>query len=205
MAEIALSKNLLFPTQLWTFKNPEADLNNKVRLAILSMAKSEAGVIKSNEGGWQSQDSLFHTEPFSQLRDFIIVCLVDVLKENNYREATQIHLTNGWANINKKNNSNRVHTHGRSDWSIAYYLTDVPQEMGTIFFEDPVAQRFTNGAQGVFIDSPSFENQNTIEFTPYEGQLYIFPSWLPHGVRQNQSEKARISMSANFTISFASS
>jgi uncharacterized protein (TIGR02466 family) len=35
---------------------------------------------------------------------------------------------------------------------------------------------------------------------PEEGRMYVFPSWLEHGVEPNQSERDRISLSFNVQV-----
>ena len=56
MAEIKTTRSFFFPTQVWTFGNPDIELNNQLRDRILELEKSDTGVIKSNQGGWQSRD-----------------------------------------------------------------------------------------------------------------------------------------------------
>ena len=36
---------------------------------------------------------------------------------------------------------------------------------------------------------------------PEEGRMYVFPSWLEHGVEANQSDRDRVSISFNVLIS----
>lgn len=45
-------------------------------------------------------------------------------------------------------------------------------------------------------------NSNSYRITPRDNMLILFPSYLPHRVEQNLSEKDRISVSFNINISF---
>ncbi len=204
MTEIKTTRSFFFPTQVWTFKNPDTALNDQLRDRILELEQTESGVIKSNQGGWQSRENLIFDDAFAPLRQFFVNCVWTVLRENKYRDGLSLFLTNGWANVNRGANYNLTHTHGRSDWSMAYYFTKVSPEMGTIYFNDPVTARAINGAHGVFIDNPEIENQDSVEFAPNAGDLIVFPSWLPHGVKQNHSQQVRVTFSCNFTVNPAS-
>jgi uncharacterized protein (TIGR02466 family) len=123
-----------------------------------------------------------------------------VIKNNQYKASASPKLINGWAIVHRSSQSNLTHTHGRSDWSCAYYLTNVEEHHGAIYFNDPVTQRSVNGVNNVFIDNPEMENWDSVEFKPDEGDLIVFPSWLPHGVHSSSSDDLRVSVSCNFQI-----
>ena len=49
-------------------------------------------------------------------------------------------------------------------------------------------------------DGNRAENTFHAKVAPEGGKLLMFPSWLEHGVAQNQTDAERISMSCNFEM-----
>lgn len=198
--EVKVTRHMFFPTQVWVFKHPDQAFIQKILDFVLACESNEDSVVISNRGGWQSRDDFIFSEELAELREQLNARLQVVLDNNQYRAGASIELVNGWANVNRSNHYNLTHTHGRSDWSCAFYLTDVEDSTGAIYFNDPVMQRVTNGATNVFIDDPGVENWDSVEFKPDPGDLIFFPSWLPHGVHNNSSGGLRVSISCNFRV-----
>ena len=108
-------------------------------------------------------------------------------------EKFSFNITTCWAMVNGKYASNTLHNHPNSILSGVYYLR-TPENSGGICFSDPrSASRMLN--------PPLIEfNPWTlpkISYKPVEGTMFLFPSWLLHGVETNMSEETRISVSFN--------
>ena len=96
--------------------------------------KNSKGVIKSNLGGWQSDNIICPDSPFFFLQDIEKICqevAKDVLKINK-----SVFLNNAWININQKDNLNQVHTHPNNILSGVYYVK-TPEKCGNIVFRHP--------------------------------------------------------------------
>ena len=105
-----------------------------------------------------------------------------------------------WFNINPKYSYLNTHTHCNCDFSGVYYV-EVPKGSGDIVFENPNPVMMNKGFyQGQFNNNEF--NSNSYRITPRDNMLILFPSYLPHRVEQNLSEKDRISVSFNINISF---
>ena len=171
----------------------ETELNPKVLEFCLEQYKADhKGIVKSNHGGWHSQEmneGLIHEE------------LSNILEQSIQKLVTRkIELQTFWININTPNSYNRLHNHPAAHFSGVYYVK-VPDESGTIYFENPHTFE-------AFSEIQSYSDQFKYDTTQYhyldisgkEGLLLVFPSYLKHGVEENKSGSDRISISFNARV-----
>lgn len=93
-----------------------------------------------------------------------------------------------WLTKNRPGDYSIVHNHGLSDISGVYYY-DVTEDDGDFFFQSPSPAAVT-----------SFTGQaihGNIFYKPVNGKLFMFPSYINHGVMRNNSNKDRISLAFN--------
>ena len=158
--------------------------------------KNSKGVIKSNLGGWQSDNIIYPDSPFFFLQDIEKICqevAKDVLKINK-----SVFLNNAWININQKDNLNQVHTHPNNILSGVYYVK-TPEKCGNIIFRHPSFDMMERDWEDIVSDSDhNVYNSDTWWLPAKANTLYIFPSWIKHLVGPNMSDEERISMSFNF-------
>ena len=101
-----------------------------------------------------------------------------------------------WAIINKKNDFNVIHTHPNSYLSAAYYVK-APQNCGSFRVSNPnqiARERIP------LSDKKTELNMNIAQIQPVEGDLLLFPAYLPHSVGINLSDEDRIVISFNIDI-----
>ena len=105
-----------------------------------------------------------------------------------------IALTSAWMNINDTRQCmNSEHVHG-DVFSGVFYL-QAPEESGKLVLQNPAINRMWNGCS-----LTSQKNQFTgesIRIEPVEGNILLFPSYLPHSVETNNHDEERISISFN--------
>ena len=101
-----------------------------------------------------------------------------------------------WAIINKKNNFNILHTHPNSYLSAAYYVKTT-KECGKFMIEDPLSVSRHNYP---IIEKKTELNVKTVGLDVEEGDLLIFPAYLPHKVGMNKTDKDRVVVSFNINI-----
>ena len=101
-----------------------------------------------------------------------------------------------FTNINSKFSFHPEHLHPYSHISGVFYIKS---EAGApaIGFKDP---RMARWMMPPAADGNRAENTFHAKVAPEAGKLLMFPSWLEHGVAQNQTETERISMSFNFEM-----
>ena len=93
-----------------------------------------------------------------------------------------------WFSKFEKGNYAHIHHHGHHDISGVYYYKTNGED-GKIFFETP----------NPFLDTQLCYRSygETWEHKPQEGKILLFPGWLRHGVRTNETDNTRISLSFN--------
>ena len=183
----------LFPSPVLTTK-----LNYPVdKIEILCQQerlKNPKGVIKSNIGGWQSDNIIYPNSPFSFLLDIETICqelAKDVLNINQ-----PVFLSNAWININQKHNLNHLHTHANCILSGVYYIK-TPDGCGNIQLFHPAVDLMDRDWKFDVESNFNVYNSSKWWLPAKEGMLYIFPSWLKHLVDPNMSDEERISISFN--------
>ena len=147
-------------------------LNNKpIKEYCLNLRKENKGRIRSNSGGWQSNDLL------------------------NFKKKLSI--DNIWVNINGYKDSNKTHSHPQCILSGVYYVK-TPKNSGNIFFNNTSDDVIQHSWQKNLFNNYNCYNSPEWFLPSLEGYIYLFPSWLKHYVEPNMNEKEeRISLSFN--------
>ena len=188
----------LFPEPIfkYQFENYK-EINNELEKYIYKLYEEDNnGLERSNRGGWHSKnfrlaekDSI--QQKFAiQVQDYILKTFQSLgwkIKDKNIR------IKEMWAIINKKNDFNVIHTHPNCYLSAAYYVK-APKDCGNFKVESPnIAKRYAY---------PEIANQNELNvevasINISEGDLLLFPAYLPHKVGKNESDDDRIVISFN--------
>ena len=188
----------LFPEPIfkYQFENYK-EINNELEKYIYKLYEEDNnGLERSNRGGWHSKnfrlaekDSI--QQKFAiQVQDYILKTFQSLgwkIKDKNIR------IKEMWAIINKKNDFNVIHTHPNCYLSAAYYVK-APKDCGNFKVESPnIAKRYAY---------PEIANQNELNvevasINISEGDLLLFPAYLPHKVGKNKSDEDRIVISFN--------
>ena len=95
-----------------------------------------------------------------------------------------------WLNINEPKSKNVMHSHEKSSISGIYYL----QSEGT------GALRFHNPANTLVQCNHTSPSVSSLDINPIDGYLLIWPSWVPHEVLVNESDKQRINIAFNIEL-----
>ncbi len=198
----------LFSTPVLWMQWPNAkNYNHQLLDLILKQEASSESRQLSNEGGWQSDDSLFKVEDLcvSALKKWLEHCfyhMYEVHHDGGFSKALKNtglrpdFKTNAWANINRPGNLNVIHNHPSCHWSGVYYVR-APKESGSIAMLDPRLAANMNNIGNELIDL----FRDNIEYVdPEEGFAVIFPSWIQHFVTPNKSNDDRVSIAFNSRI-----
>ena len=199
-----MKKNLFtyFPHPIFQYKLDNYENHNKeYSQYIYDLQKEDSkGQKLSNVNGWHS--------PFFDLSSretvgykFLMKIqpyIADVFKSYGWVFNPQkVKCSGMWAIINKKGNFNTEHIHPNSNLSGAYYVS-APKNCGKFKVVNPHSisrDKFPPR------ENPNELNRLVAEHEIEDGDLLIFPSYLPHSVLPNQSDEDRIVISFNIFVS----
>jgi len=170
--------------------------------------QSDAGVVKTNRGGYQSYHDLFEDNApraCNDLRELVSVALTEIvgLEHKTTGECTSyegddaclmpapggLHGAYAWFNVNRGTNSNAVHQHDIDRWSAVYFVSDCepnapgspcPESSHMLFRCGPKAM--PSPFDGTASLSPCSHSYMSV--APLPGSLWIFPGSIPHAVMQ---------------------
>ncbi len=124
------------------------------------------------------------------------------------RHGLQLELTGVWFQIQNGGSFHDIHTHGNCSWSGVYYVQIDPPERreahpqhgtlnGATRFYSPLFPLLG----GAYMDrGNAWLQQATMDFAPREGELVVFPAFLPHKALPYAGERDRIIVSFNARI-----
>ena len=193
--------SLFFPEPIFKYKfeNYE-DFNKDLKAYIYELQKeSSSGQIKSNRGGWHSKNFRLTDKNSIQFKFGIELqkYILRTFQTLGWKtENTNISINSMWAIINKKNDFNVIHTHPNSYLSAAYYVS-APKNCGKFQIENlNIAKRHSYPE----ILKNNELNAQVAGIEVAEGDLLIFPGYLPHKVATNESDEDRIVVSFNVGV-----
>lgn len=95
-----------------------------------------------------------------------------------------------WTNINEPGSNNRLHSHQRFDYVGLYFIQGT--DTGELTFHNPA-----NLLTDCSLNSPGVSRMS---YVPQDGDLLLWPAWMPHEVETNQSTKQRINIAFNIKL-----
>ncbi len=186
----------VFKFQFKNFRNFNIEL---ARYIYSLYEEDNKGVDRSNRGGWHSKTFEMNDKDSIQFK-FALELQKYILKTFQNlgwkTENQNIRIREMWAIINKKEDFNVVHTHPNSCLSAAYYVK-APINCGRFQIENlNIAKRHSSP----LLANPNELNINVAGIEVTEGDLLIFPGYLPHKVARNEADEDRIVISFNVDI-----
>ena len=131
--------------------------------------------VSSNPLESRHEDSFFPNIPNSESLKFLTII-------NNFCEKDNFKLSDIWSHIHYPLESTNTHNHYSDNNKKSFvFWTKVPLNSGKFVID--LGLGLINGPR--------------IPISPVEGNLLLFPSWLPHLVTKNYSKEPRISISGN--------
>jgi len=173
--------------------------------------RSNAGVVKTNKGGYQSYHDLFEDgspKACRELRDLVNIALSEIValevdatgQSSSYPgdEAClhpgfgELHPSYAWLNVNRPSDWNTVHQHDVERWSAVYFVSDGEPnapgfpcpESGHMLFRCGPKPRPAQLPGGLDTPVPSSGacSHSYMSVAPLPGSMWIFPGSVPHAV-----------------------
>ena len=185
-----------FPTQIYIKDVPNAgQLNQYLEQQIVKWSQIDPeGKKLTNINGWHSKTDMNQKEEYNVLTRELFAMQDEIFKKEllNLKPV----LGNMWANINYPGGYNRPHLHPNSLFSGVYWIK-TPMKSGNLMLYDPrpgIQMIMPNRKEGQL---PS-QLWREVHYKPVAGRIIMFPAWLWHEVKPNESDDTRISVSFNF-------
>jgi len=156
--------------------------------------KHPDGITKSNLGGSYQSPMNLTTEPaFAPLFEFVAQMGRKAAFDMQFVDC-DTYITAAWVNFNDSRSAiNYDHVH-QDTFSGVFYLK-APEKSGKLVLTNPGLNQLWQGA--MLTAQKNKFNADRLRIEPVEGQLYLWPSYLPHGVEPNDHDDERISISFN--------
>ena len=185
-----------FPTPVYIKDLPNAvQLNQYLEQQVLKWKQNDPeGKKRTNVNGWHSTTDMNLKEEYNVLTKELFA-MQDEIYKKEFLDLKPV-LGNMWANVNYPGGYNRPHLHPNSLFSGVYWIK-TPMKSGNLMLYDP--------RQGIQMSMPNRkegklppELWREVHYEPRAGTAVMFPAWLWHEVRTNESNDIRISVSFNF-------
>ena len=174
----------------------EFDLE-KAKNYCYEMKSQSNGSTLSNRKGFQSNDLQF-PNPLSDIAQNVCNASQSYFEHLNGSKIHRTFLDNMWINISPKGAYNTIHGHPNCFMSGVLYLK-TPENCGKIWFVHP-SEVLEYDWKSHYWKEYSSHTSAFFYHKVFEKRCYLFPSWLKHGVEENNSEEDRISISFNIRI-----
>lgn len=186
----------IYSVPIWQDEYPEFEENKEIFLTSIKEYKEKTPtkeVPRSNIGGYQSQDTLHGVSELAPLFEYICQMGFKAIHDLDFIDC-DIALTSAWLNVNDSRQCmNTQHVHGEV-FSGVFYLK-APEGSGKLVLSNPGINPMWDGCQ-LAMNKNQFTGES-IRIEPVEGNILLFPSYLPHSVETNNHDEERISISFN--------
>ena len=139
-----------------------------------------------------SHPNLHKEEIFKPLVDFIQESLQNAMIDLGF--VPNIELTGLWSTIHPKGGFHHRHTHFNSYLGGVYYLSGGLNCGGTTFAN---ISNYHNLIYPARLKNTTCKFKNVFDSTFEEGNMVIFPAWLPHSTPVNTNDEDRIVLAFN--------
>lgn len=184
----------IYSVPLWQSEYPEFEDHKKKFLNVLKTYKKENSTVqKSNIAGYQSPDTIQSIEELYPLFEYICQMGFRASRDLDFIDC-DIALTSAWLNINDSRQCmNSDHVHG--DVFTGVFYLQAPNDSGKLVLRNTAINRMWKGCS-LTLKKNELTGE-TIKIEPVEGDILLFPSYIPHSVETNNHDEERISISFN--------
>jgi uncharacterized protein (TIGR02466 family) len=186
----------IYSVPLWNSEYPEFEEHKEMFLEVVKEYKKENPTkekSRSNIAGYQSPSTLQSVDELRPLFEYICQMGFKAVADLNFVDC-DIAITEAWLNVNDSRQCmNSEHVHGDT-LSGVFYL-QAPEESGNLVIQNLAINKMWSGCK--LADQKNQFTAESIRIEPVEGNIILFPSYLPHAVETNNHDEQRISISFN--------
>lgn len=188
-AEDKTEEILLFPTMIYRIGMPE--FLDPIRKVAGRYLKKIAEQREVDEIYPMVQSWSFHNEPEAEVfgREVLRASWDILQKQGYFLQGVGTAFQAMWFQDHHKLSSMEKHTHGQPAQLVGFYFLEVPEEKTPwLVLDDPRPGKVQSEPLPRHSEQLQVAAQR-VSFRPKAGELYLTPSWLPHSLTRNGSDK----------------
>jgi uncharacterized protein (TIGR02466 family) len=185
----------IYSTPIWETKLPNFEDYRDTFLNSVQKFRDEnpESVNKTNIYGYQSPNNLTKIHELAPLYEFVAQTAVKANFDMQFVNC-DVYLTAAWVNFND-NRSAISYEHVHQDTYSGVFYLKVPKDSGKLIITNPGINPLWQGT--MLADKKNKFNADRLKLEPIEGTIFLWPSYLPHGVEPNNHDEERISICFN--------
>ena len=184
----------IFKTPILNTKVSNVETALKIYEEIRSKGESRN---VSNRGGYQSPLLLKENREKIFTADVMKEILEEVMALYNWRKPLGFNIDGAWFNANENGDYNISHRHSKSHFTFVWYLKVPDNSSGQLILEHPDSALAMTGLFDLERDDKNHYNSETMQITPSDGLLVMFPASLKHRVERYEGQETRVSLAFN--------
>ena len=184
----------IFKTPILNTKVPNVETALKIYEEIRSKGESRN---VSNRGGYQSPLLLKENREKIFTADVMKEILEEAMALYNWRKPLSFNIDGAWFNANENGDYNISHRHSKSHFTFVWYLKVPDSNSGQLILEHPDGALGMTGLFDLERNDKNHYNSETMQITPSEGLLVMFPASLKHRVERYEGQETRVSLAFN--------
>lgn len=185
----------LFTIPIWESPFPDFDIQKELFLQATRSfrEKNPEGLNRYNTNAYQSPINMTHVSELSPIYDFAAQIGIKAAFDLQLVNCDTF-ITAAWVNYHDTQNGMQVeHTH-QDTFSGVIYLK-APKKSGHLVINNPALNSLWQGT--MLVSKKNKFTADRIRIAPQEGNMLIWPSYLPHSVETNNHDEERISIGFN--------
>lgn len=183
----------IYSVPVWQSEYPNYEEEKDTFIEVVNRFRENNPESKENENVnyYQSPDNLHHQEELRPLLEYI--CHM-VQKANSDLDLIDcdVALTGVWVNI-QDNSSAILSEHVHKDTYSGVFYLKAPEGSGKLSISNIAVNKIWQGLS--LVDTKNQFTAKSIKINPVDGQLLLWPSYIPHSVEPNAHDEERISIS----------
>jgi uncharacterized protein (TIGR02466 family) len=183
----------LYSVPFWQTTYPDFEEEKEKFLKVVQEYKQEHPEAQniSNVGGYQTEKFIHSKEELNSLFSYIHSFANYAADELNF-VARDTYITSSWANIGDSRQSMHTeHTHG--DVFSGVFFLNTPEKSGNLCIRNIATNSMWMGSK--LCQEKNQFTSTLVKISPVEGEILLWPSYLPHAVETNDHDDVRISIS----------
>jgi uncharacterized protein (TIGR02466 family) len=188
----------IYSTPLWQSEFPDFEKHKDNFISIVRKFREENPINdpRSNVGGYQSPKTLHQVEELNPLFEHICQMGYQAADDLEFVDC-DLAIPGAWLNINDSRQCmNSEHIHSDTFSGVVYLKA--PEGSGKLCLTNPGLNPMWDGTE--LTKQKNQFTAGSIKIVPEEGDIILFPSYLPHSVETNDHDDERISISFNLIL-----